>query len=356
MNLFKRIGISLAALSLALVPISSDARIVYPQVQQSGSVTANDIAIFTANNTIGSGATTSIVTTGTLTAGKFIPTSSVAPTNGMYLSAANTLAFASNSTLALSLNSSQKATFAGAASITGDFDIATNKFTVASASGNTVIAGTVTGGTYNKVTITAPASAATLTIADGKTLTASNSLTFTGTDSTSFAFPSTSGTVATIAGTQTLTNKTLTDPVLGGGARVTAQTDVSNSTTLTAVTGLSTSLTAGGTYIIEAYIPATAGASGGIKAAFDTSDTLSATSISFNGMNYNGTTLNANTTVTALGSSVGGATAVTTLVVLRGTIVVNAAGTLVVKIAQNASDGTATSALVNGWMRATRIN
>jgi len=46
----------------------------------------------------------------------------------------------------------------------------------------------------NKVAITAPATSATLTIADGKTLTASNTLTLTGTDSSSVAF-GTGGTV-----------------------------------------------------------------------------------------------------------------------------------------------------------------
>lgn len=52
----------------------------------------------------------------------------------------------------------------------------------------------------NKVAITAPATSATLTIADGKTLTASNTLTFTGTDSSSVAF-GTGGTVAYTGGT-----------------------------------------------------------------------------------------------------------------------------------------------------------
>lgn len=47
----------------------------------------------------------------------------------------------------------------------------------------------------NKVAITAPATAATLTIADGKTLTVNNTLTFTGTDTSSVAFGS-GGTVA----------------------------------------------------------------------------------------------------------------------------------------------------------------
>lgn len=55
--------------------------------------------------------------------------------------------------------------------------------------------GDVTGGKYNKVTITAPATGSTLTIADGKTLTASNSLTLAGTDSTTMTFPPASASV-----------------------------------------------------------------------------------------------------------------------------------------------------------------
>lgn len=48
--------------------------------------------------------------------------------------------------------------------------------------------GVASATSVNKVAITAPATSATLTIADGKTLTASNTLTFTGTDSSSVAF------------------------------------------------------------------------------------------------------------------------------------------------------------------------
>lgn len=48
--------------------------------------------------------------------------------------------------------------------------------------------GVATATSVNKVTITAPATGSTLTIADGKTLTASNTLTFTGTDSSSVNF------------------------------------------------------------------------------------------------------------------------------------------------------------------------
>jgi hypothetical protein len=59
----------------------------------------------------------------------------------------------------------------------------------------TPVLGVATATSINKVAITAPATSATLTIADGKTLTASNTLTFTGTDSSSVAF-GTGGTVA----------------------------------------------------------------------------------------------------------------------------------------------------------------
>jgi hypothetical protein len=129
--------------------------------------------------------------------------------------------------------SSGNTTVAGTLGVTSDLAVNTNKFTVAATTGNTAVAGTLsvtghvtvesvtsTGATgtgafvfgtspslttptlgvasatsINKVTITAPATSATLTIADGKTLTASNTLTFTGTDSSSVAFGG-GGTVA----------------------------------------------------------------------------------------------------------------------------------------------------------------
>lgn len=133
-------------------------------------------------------------------------------------------------------------TSTGAVGVAGDFAVNTDKFTVAAASGNTAIAGTlgvtgaITAGSYtndlsafaattsaqlagvisdetgsgalvfatsptlvtpnvgvatatsiNKVALTAPASSATLTISDGKTLTASNTVTVTATDGATIA-------------------------------------------------------------------------------------------------------------------------------------------------------------------------
>ena len=89
--------------------------------------------------------------------------------------------------------------------------------------------GVATATSINGLTVTS--STGTLTVANSKTLTASNSLTFTGTDSTSFAFPGTSDTVVTLTATQTLTNKTLTSPVIG---------TISNTGTLTLPTSTDT--------------------------------------------------------------------------------------------------------------------
>lgn len=78
-------------------------------------------------------------------------------------------------------------------------------------------AGSLGAGAYSwKAMATQPATptTGTVSVANGKAAVISNSLTFAGTDSTTMTFPSTSGTVVTLAATQTLTNKTLTAPVI----------------------------------------------------------------------------------------------------------------------------------------------
>ena len=80
----------------------------------------------------------------------------------------------------------------------------------------TPIIGVATATTVNKVTVTAPATGSTLTIADGKTLTANNTLAFSGTDSTTMTYPATSSTVLTTGNTATVTKGfTITPNSLG---------------------------------------------------------------------------------------------------------------------------------------------
>jgi hypothetical protein len=65
--------------------------------------------------------------------------------------------------------------------------------------------GVATATSINKLAITAPATASTLTIDNGKTFRCTSSLTLSGTDGTTMTFPSTSDTVAGLAAVQTIT-------------------------------------------------------------------------------------------------------------------------------------------------------
>lgn len=82
--------------------------------------------------------------------------------------------------------------------------------------------GVASATSINKVAITAPATSATLTIADGKTATINNTLTLSGTDATTMTFPSASTTVAGLGIAQTFTQ----DQTISGNLTLNAQGDV----------------------------------------------------------------------------------------------------------------------------------
>lgn len=99
--------------------------------------------------------------------------------------------------------------------------------TAATGTGNVVLAsspslttpniGAATALTVNKITFTAPATGATITITDGKTLAATHSLTLAGTDGTTMTFPSTSASVARTDAAQTFAGvQTFGGPVVEG--------------------------------------------------------------------------------------------------------------------------------------------
>lgn len=89
----------------------------------------------------------------------------------------------------------------------------------------TPIIGVATATSLNKVAITAPATSATLTIANGKTLTANNTLTLAGTDSTTMTFPSTSASIARTDAAQTFTGTQTFSQVLTTSNAITASSN-----------------------------------------------------------------------------------------------------------------------------------
>jgi hypothetical protein len=92
---------------------------------QTGNIAFNNSGIASAfsfvigGNTIGIFNPAGFSVIGSATANSFIPNSATVPTNGMYLSAANTLNFATNTTNRLSISSTGVATFTGTLSVTG---------------------------------------------------------------------------------------------------------------------------------------------------------------------------------------------------------------------------------------------
>ena len=112
----------------------------------------------------------------------------------------------------------------------------TNLFTNATLTNPTMTTptlGVAAATSVNKVAITAPATSATLTIADGKTLTANNTLTLAGTDSTTMTFPSTSASIARTDAAQTFSGTQTFSGAIVGSVQSLSGAGAVNLTTLT---------------------------------------------------------------------------------------------------------------------------
>lgn len=101
----------------------------------------------------------------------------------------------------------------------------------------TPILGVAAATSVNKVTITTPTSSATLTLVTGSTLTLNGAFNtqFTGSANATFTLPGASQTLASLAGTETFTNKTLTSPVINVGSDATGDVYYRNAGVLTRI-------------------------------------------------------------------------------------------------------------------------
>lgn len=168
--------------------------------------------------------------------------------------------------------------------------------------------GVASATSINKVTLTAPATGSTITVADGKTLTASNTLTFTGTDASSVAFGtggtvlySLSGEVTTSGSVATLSNSAVIGKVLTGftsGAGTVAATDT----------------------ILQAIQKINGNTSAGIAAAGSLTGATLASNVLASSLTSVGTLAGLTVTAAIVGSVTGNAGTVTTNANLTGAI------------------------------------
>src|ERR1044072_992542 len=167
-----------------------------------------------------------------------------------------------------------------------------------------------------------------------------------------------SGAYVTTGATQTLTSKSLTSPTItgsvGGVATYAGQIDAdtkvlaatatfSATTTPATLTGFSWTLIAGATYVFDINLPVTLTTVGGLTVSFKYT-TLTLTSIQCQSYAAtaadNSTAVSTQSTTTTDGTKFfDSKTAAYTLVTLKGSLVVNAAGTLAVQACQNTSAG-----------------
>lgn len=173
---------------------------------------------------------------------------------------------------------------------------------------------------------------------------------------------------------QTLTNKTLTSPVLSGSGTITGQsfsaniesdtkvlaaTATTTTNVLASLTGFSWSLVAGATYKFDVNLATTQTTNGGLTVAFKYT-TATLTSIQLQTYQAtavdNATAISSQSTVTTDATKfIDNKTAAFTTSQLRGTLVVLAAGTVAIQVAQNTTNSDTTSILLGSYAKFERV-
>lgn len=207
------------------------------------SVNGNIITTGTGTLTLGAGSTLATSATNSITLTSTGATNVTLPTTGTLATLAGTETLTNktltspklNEAVAVTATATQVNYLAAATGTTGT--TSTNVVFSTSPTLVTPVLGVATVTTVNKVTITAPASSATLTIADGKTFTASNTLTFTGTDTSSVAFGG--------GGTVAYTNVTTLSSLVSVGTITTGTWDATTVAVTAGGTGIETATDGG---------------------------------------------------------------------------------------------------------------
>jgi hypothetical protein len=149
------------------------------------------------------------------------------------------------------------------------------------------------------------------------------------------------GAVVGTSDTQTLTGKTLTDPI-NQEAHVLTTGWTNSGTTPSTLVGLDQAFTAAGLYSCSGMIHFTTAptSSNGLKIALVSDGTVTVNTLMFNALATAVSAIVGTGTTSALGSNVFGVTAAITDVYLNAVININVAGTIHVQMAENAASGT----------------
>ncbi len=131
---------------------------------------------------------------------------------------------------------------------------------------------------------------------------------------------------------------------------------IDTSTTLTNVVGMTSGTLQPGNYEVDINLIMTSGASGGVKAAlkWGTASMITATALTVVGSTASALAVTTFTTSTDASAFIGATTAYINVRV-KGRITIALAGTITMQVAQNASDGTATTVGLGSTMSFTPI-
>lgn len=165
--------------------------------------------------------------------------------------------------------------------------------------------------------------------------------------------PAANDTLAAIAAAQTLSNKTLTDPIETNGHRCTAQLDKTDDT-LADVTGLVQTVVPG-TYIFRINLDTISTANGGVQAAFKYTDTV-VSALNALAKYIDAAAISAERfTGNADQDPIADQLVATVSLEITGTMVVTTGGTVQLQFAQNTTHVDTSSVLVGSSMEFIRI-